>query len=111
MAGAGGLDRRIVIERATVTYNALNAPVETWATYATIWAARKDVSDGEKLAGGQVGASLSSRFTVRSSSKTKAIKPSDRVNYDGSIWSIFGIKETSEGRNRYLEITCAKDAD
>ncbi|MDF1606958.1 phage head closure protein [Hoeflea sp. YIM 152468] len=111
MAGAGKLDRRIVIERATVTYNALNEPVKTWAAYARIWAARKDVSDGEKLAGGQVGASLSSRFTVRSSSESRAIKPSDRVNHDGGIWSIFGIKETADGRRRYLEITVARDLD
>jgi SPP1 family predicted phage head-tail adaptor len=111
MPGAGDLDRRIVIERATVTYNAFNEPVATWATYATVWASRKDVSDGEKLAAGQVGASLSSRFVVRSDATTKAIKPVDRINFDGAVWSIFGIKETSEGRNRFLEITAARDLD
>lgn len=111
MPGAGSLDRRIVIERATSTNNAFNEPVETWATYTTVWAARKDVSDGEKLAGGQVGASLSSRFVIRSNPTTKAITPEDRVNYDGSIWSIFGLKETAAGRNRFIEITVAKDAD
>lgn len=108
---AGKLDRRIVFERATKVANALNEPVETWATYATVWASRKDISDGEKLAGGQVGASLSSRFVIRSNATTKAITPSDRVSYDGATWSIFGIKETAEGRNRFLELTCAKDAD
>lgn len=111
MPGAGNMDRRIVIQRATVTQNALNEDVQSWATYATVWASRKDVSDGEKLAGGQIGASLSSRFVIRSNATTKAIKPSDRVSYDGAIWSIFGIKETTEGRNQFLEITAAKDAD
>ena len=111
MPGAGDLDRRIVIERATVTQNAFNEDVQTWATYATVWASRKDVSDGEKLAAGQIGASLSSRFVIRSSTIAKAIKPNDRINYDSAIWSIFGIKETAEGRKRFLEITAAKDAD
>ena len=111
MPGAGNLDRRIVIERATSTNNALNEPQQTWATLTTVWAQRKDVSDGEKLAAGQVGSHLSSRFVIRSNPTTKAITPSDRINYDGSIWSIFGIKETSEGRNRFLEITAAKDDD
>ncbi len=111
MTKPGDLDRRIVIERATVTQNAFNEDVETWATYATLSAGRKDISDGEKLAGGQVGSSLSSRFVIRSSPKSKAIKPSDRLNYDGAVWSIFGIKETAEGRNRFLEITAARDLD
>ncbi|MEW9838233.1 phage head closure protein [Mesorhizobium marinum] len=111
MAGAGALDRRIVIERATVTYNAFNEPVQTWATHATVSAERKDVSDGERLAAGQVGSSLHTRFKIRANPTSKGFKPTDRVSYDGAIWSIFGIKETSEGRNRYLELTCAKDAD
>lgn len=111
MPGAGYLDRRIVIERATVTYNSFNEQVETWAPYTTVWASRKDVSDGEKMAAGQVGATLSSRFVIRSNATTEAIKSTDRINYDGSLWSIFGTKETAEGRNRFLEITAAKDAD
>jgi SPP1 family predicted phage head-tail adaptor len=111
MPGAGSLDRRIVIERATSTVNALNEPVETWSTYATVWAQRKDVSDGEKLAAGQVGSHLSSRFVIRSNTTTTAITPSDRISHDGALWSIHGIKETQDGRYRFLEITAAKDAD
>jgi len=111
MAGAGALDRRIIIERATSTPNEFNEPVETWGTHATVWAERKDVSDGERLAAGQIGSSLHTRFKVRASPTTKGFKPTDRVSHDGAIWSIFGIKETVEGRNRFLELTCAKDAD
>lgn len=111
MPGAGDLDRRIVIQRATVTPNEFNEPVKTWATYTTVWAKRTDVSDGERNAAGQVGAYLMSRFVIRSSTVSKAIKPTDRVSYDSAIWSIKGIKETQDGRNRFLEMTCAKDAD
>lgn len=107
---AGDLDRRIVIQRATVTYNALNEAVEAWGTYATVWAKRTDVSDGEKVAAGQVGSFLMSRFVVRSTTTTRAMKPTDRISYQGT-WNIHGIKETSDGRNRFLEITAAKDAD
>lgn len=107
---AGELDRRIVIERATVTHNALNEQVETWDTYATIWAKKTDVSDGEKNAAGQVGAFLVSRFMIRSSPATRAIKPNDRIRFEG-LWNIQGLKETQRGRNRFLEITAAKDAD
>ena len=108
---AGNLDRRVVIERATYSPNAFNEPVPAWSTYATLWAGRKDVSDGEKMAAGQVGAFLQSRFVVRFSTTTKAIRPTDRLVYDGGYWNITGIKETADGRNRFLEITCARDMD
>lgn len=110
MPGGGDLDRRIVIERATTTENALNEPVETWGVYAQLWARKSDVSDGERNAAGQVGSFLMSRFVVRHSPTTKAIKPSDRLSYQGT-WNIHGIKETQDGRSRFLELTCAKDAD
>ena len=111
MPGAGDLDRRIVIERATSTPNAFNEPVLTWGTYATLWAGRKDVSDGEKMAAGQVGAFLQSRFVVRYSTTANAIRPTDRLAYDGGHWNITGIKETVDGRNRFLELTCVRDMD
>lgn len=108
---AGSLDRRIVIQRATTVANAFNAPIETWAPFATVWAGRSDVSDGERMAAGQVGSFVMSRFVVRANSTTKAIKATDRVSHDGAIWAIHGIKETKDGRNRFLELTCARDAD
>jgi len=110
MPGAGNLDRRIVVQRSTMTTNALGEDVESWSTFATLWAERSDISDGEKLAAGQVGAHLRSRFLVRSNSTTKAITPSDRISYEG-VWSIHGLKESKDGRNRFIEITAVKDSD
>lgn len=112
MLTAAKLDRRITIERATETFNGFNEPVQTWATYATISAARMDASDGEKFAAGQVGSFLVTWFKFRHSPTTAAIKASDRVIYDGEVWQIQGPpKETKDGRNRFLEIRCAKDGD
>lgn len=111
MPGAGKLDRRITIERATSIPNEFNEPVETWATLATVWAERKDSSDmvkTELLGAEQVGAFLLSHFVVRSSSTTKTVTPADRIAYDGHIWSIKGTKETAEGRNRFIEITAVR---
>ena len=111
MPGAGKLDRRVTFERSTSTKNEYNEDVETWAALTTVWAQRKDVSDGENFAAGQVGSVLRSRFVIRSSTVSKTITPIDRLNYDGAGWNIQGVKETTEGRNRYLEITAVKDAD
>ncbi|WP_406871619.1 head-tail adaptor protein [Aminobacter sp. P9b] len=112
MPGAGKLDRRITIERATSVPNELNEPVETWVQLVTVWAQRKDSSDMVKteLLGGaeQVGAFLLSHFVVRSSSTTKTVSPVDRIAYDGHVWNIKGTKETAEGRNRFIEITAVR---
>lgn len=108
---AGDLDRRIVLQRATKTINGFNEEIETWADLAKVWARRRDVSDGEKEASGQVGSVLVSRFTIRSNPTSRGFRPIDRIRYDGANWNIQGIKEADEGRNRFLEITAARDAD
>ncbi|AWC25457.1 Bacteriophage head-tail adaptor [Aminobacter sp. MSH1] len=111
MPGAGMLDRRITIERATSVPNELNEPVETWVTLVTVWAQRKDSSDmvkTELLGAEQVGAYHLSHFVIRSSSTTKTVSPVDRINYDGHLWNIKGTKETVDGRNRFIEITAVR---
>ena len=112
MTKAGDLDRRIVIERMTKTVDEFNSPVETWAPFITVWAQRKDSSDRarrEILAAEQVGSFLLSHFVIRSSSQAKTVTPTDRINYDGHIWNIKGTKETSEGRNRFIEISAVRE--
>lgn len=110
--GKGQLDRRITIQRSTSTANALNEPVLTWSDYLCREPAmRRDVSDGEKMAAGQIGSFLRSRFTIRASQKSRAITPKDRMIHDCATWSIHGIKEAADQRGRFLEITAVKDAD
>lgn len=116
---AGSLDRRITIERATTTTNSFNEPEPTWVALATVWAMRKDISDGEKFASGQVGSTLLSRFTIRSSTLTRTVSPVDRLSYGTTndsppvptIWNILGVKEADAGRFRFLEITAVKATD
>lgn len=111
MPGAGELDRQVTFERSSSVPNSLNEPVLTWSAFLIVSAQRRDVSDGEKLAAGQVGAMLRSRFVIRSSERTRTILPADRIAYDGGVWNIEGIKETSQGRRRFIEVTAARDAD
>jgi SPP1 family predicted phage head-tail adaptor len=111
MPGAGELDRRITIERVTSVPNSYNEPVETWSTLVTVWAQRKDVSDSEKFAAGEVGSALISRFVIRSSTITRTVTPIDRLSHDRALWNIQGVKETLEGRNQFLEITATRRTD
>jgi SPP1 family predicted phage head-tail adaptor len=109
MSGAGKLDRRIVIQRATVARNSLNEPLETWSTYATLWANRKDATAGESYKAQEVDAELSARFLIRSSATTRGITPNDRVSYGGDTFNITQVREVQ--RNRWIEIDAVRRAD
>ena len=112
--GAGDLDRRITLQRATKASNEFNEPVDSWGDVATVWSKRRDFSDSQRiefLAAGPVGAFAVTRFTVRSTSVTRAVTPVDRLMHEGAVWQINGVKEVAEGRRRFLEITASRDAD
>lgn len=106
---AGPLDRRIVIERATITPDAFNAQVEVWSTLATVWASKSDILDGERMRGAAVGAVITTRFQIRYSAAVGAVSPRDRVRFDGRIYDISSVKEI--GRREGIEITAAARND
>lgn len=108
---AGELDRRITIQRYTTTTNDFNEEVKAWSDLTTIWAMRHDMSSAEKFSAGQVNATLATRFKVRSSSTTRGVTANDRISYDGGLFDITGVKETTEGRKRYLWIEAVRQAD
>ncbi|WP_173995043.1 phage head closure protein [Agrobacterium tumefaciens] len=111
MTTAQDLDRSITIERFTETSNEFNEPVETWTLLVKVRAKRRDASDGEKVAAGQAGATLMSRFVIRSSVAVRAIAPTDRIAHDDKLWNIIGVKQADEGRNRFIEITAITSLD
>jgi SPP1 family predicted phage head-tail adaptor len=107
---AGALDRRVQFHRATLTDNGFGQ-AETWAPLGEpVWAARQDVSDGERWRAGEIAAHITTRWTVRWSPFTAALTPRDRLTCDGLSYDISGIKETG-GRRAFLEITAAARAD
>lgn len=105
MPAIGKLARRVIVQRATTEQDEYGAPIETWGDLMTSWADRTDVSDGEKYAANTVLSTLLSRFIVRSTPATRGILPTDRLAHDGALWNIGGVKETRDGRRRFLEIT------
>ncbi len=115
--GAGGLDRRITIQRSTAGTDPFNAESLTWTDYITVSAQRRDFAEGERFASearaaGQVGSQILARFKVRSSSLTRTITARDRLSHDGATWNIkLAPYETLDGRQRFIWITAAMDAD
>ena len=62
---AGNLDRRIVIQSATTAQDAYGEPIETWSTFATLWAERNDLRGTEFFAARQVANQIVTAFRVR----------------------------------------------
>jgi SPP1 family predicted phage head-tail adaptor len=106
---AGKLDRRIAIQRATVTPNEFNDPIETWSDLTTVWAKRRDASATESYRAQEVGAEITARFTVRWSSVVASVTPRDRLRFDGRLYNITAVRDV--GRNRWREIDAVARAD
>jgi head-tail adaptor len=108
--GAGALDRRVQFRRATLTDDGF-ALVEVWANHGDPHpAAKRDLSDGERLRAGEVQAHVTTRFVLRWSPFTADLTPKDRLVCEGREFEIVGIKE-AEGRRQWIEITCAARID
>lgn len=108
---AGKLDQRIIVDRVSVTRDALGQEVETWGELTTVWAMVKWVSDEERFSQAQLTPTQTVRFTIRSSVTSRAITPRDRVRYAGANWDIHGVKPTLDGRNRFIEISAAREVE
>lgn len=105
----GDMNRRLIILRQSSMKDAMNSVVLTFTTLTTVWGFFSPISDGERLASGQMNAQLSARFQVRYSSLTSGITPKDRLQMDGLTYDIIGVKEIE--RRRWIEITAATRTD
>ena len=106
---AGDLDRRIVLQRATFAPNDFNEPVATWSDLITVWAAVYQVTDVEQFRAQEIGAEVTTRFTIRYSSEVADLGPTDRVAFDGREYNITGVREL--GRREWLEIRAVARAE
>ncbi len=103
------LDRKITLQRFTWTQDEYGALVQAWTDVATVWASKRDVSDGERVAAAEVSATITTRFQIRYDGAWADLNPKDRVSFEGRLFDIFGVKEL--GRREGLEITAAARAD
>ena len=54
MIHPGKLRDRVTVQQATETRNSLGEVVQSWSTYATVWASVEGISSREALQQGQV---------------------------------------------------------
>ncbi len=90
MIRAGDLDKRITVQKKTVTYNAYNEPIEIWSELDTIWAETitKDGKGREFTAAQKLFAETTVVFRVRYRSE---FTPLNRISYSGRVFEILGV--------------------
>ncbi len=106
MTQIGRMDRRVAIQKNTPA-----APVpddgtlaDSWATIATVWGRRTDISGDETFQGRQQNAQLDSVFTIRYP-KGFTVTAQNRVQVDGEQFEIVGAPLTI-GRKELMQIKC-----
>lgn len=107
---AGELDRRIEIYRVGDVDDGTATVSDEPTFLAKRWAKKTDVRDSERLAAGENGATLASRFLVRSDSVTRSLGGKDVLRYKGRSFEIVGVKESGE-REDGIEITTSTRTD
>ena len=108
---AGNLDRLITVLRSELIDTGFGMSPGPFEPVGTVPAHRADISDGERWRAAEVQASVTTRFTVRSSTFTRAIKPQDRISCEGLDYNISGIKQVPDRRGALLEITASARTD
>jgi len=107
---AGPRDRRLTFLRKNVgARDALGTRTPVWGELATIWGAKAEISDGERVAAAGVGRQVTHRFTTLSSDALRAVTRDDRLRSDEGVFDIVAIKEI--GRRARIEWTaCLRPA-
>ena len=100
MPAASGMDRRVTVERRVVTRNDIGEQIETWTTWRTILASRRDVHADERQRAEQGLASVTAVWTAH---WPYWLSAHDRLVADSLIWDVTGIAEI--GGHAGVEVT------
>lgn len=98
---AGDLDRRIIIERATITYSPSGSPIETWEPLATVWAKVDQQGGREFFATAQEVSERKVVFRIR---WIEGLTVLDRVICDEVQYNIEEVRRL--GRKEGVELHC-----
>lgn len=96
---AGALDRRITLQRRTVTQDIYGAEIETWTDIATVWAQRMELRGDERWQAMQSVAKTDIKYKIRYRAD---VGPLDRLTDGGRVFNIRAVLEI--GRREGLEL-------
>lgn len=96
----GLMDRKVIIQRATVTTDAIGGEEKTWSTYIIAWAQVISVGGDEAMRAQHQTTKRVIKIRIYYDS---TVLTTDRVSYDSAYWDIINLAEI--GRREMLEIT------
>ena len=99
---AGQLDKQITIQVRTPDQDAAGQPIETWSTFATVYANIKPLVGKDYLAAKQVVDEVSHDVTIR---YRRGIKQKMRVSYLDRYFEIVSAIDAEEKRE-WLFLKC-----
>lgn len=101
MISAGQLDRRIALQSATIANDPVyNEPVETWSTYATVWAKMEHHQTIEGEVSAREYAQFGLFFTIRYRTD---VLPEHRIVFESDNYEIIG-RPREIGRHRFMKV-------
>jgi len=87
------LRHRIIIQSLSLAGDGQGGQVETWATFATVWAKVEPVSAKERFFSDQMQYQRSHKITIR---HLDNVTNTMRVSFDGRIFQIKGVRRPDE---------------
>jgi len=101
---AGARRHKITIQTKTITTDAFGGPVETWATFATVWAAVEPLQGRELEKAQAIRAEISTKISMR---YLVGLDTSDRITHGGKYYNILALIDP-ELRHRELIIMASE---
>lgn len=98
----GKLRRRIIIQQAIESANAYGELVQTWITFANVWAAVEPLRGREFFAAQEQQARATTRIRIR---YLAGVTPKMRVLFDSRIYLINAVINPEE-RNAEMQLMC-----
>lgn len=103
---SGRYDRRITIQRRTVTRDALGGAVSTWSDLARRWASIEDQSGRELYRAQQIDPTVSAVVTLRE--QYDGLSPRDRIVYGSrtfNVGAVMGKSDRTTKRGQIVAVT------
>jgi SPP1 family predicted phage head-tail adaptor len=100
---AGLLDKQITIQVRTQDQDAAGQPIETWATFAIVYAKIEPLVGRDYLAARQLIDEISHDITIR---YRRGIKPKMRIFYLGRYFEIVAPPIDPDERREWLYLKC-----
>lgn len=83
--------RRVTVQTPTETKDSYGQMLQTWGTYATRYARKRDLVGREYYQSQQTISQVTTQFTFRYDTLTKAIDTKMRINDSGTIYDIESV--------------------